>query len=76
LKYEQALQVATPLVEQYPENPVFRLVRGDLYGKLGRKALAIADYRAAAAAQITDAGCRAKIEQLVKQSLAAQGAGQ
>jgi tetratricopeptide (TPR) repeat protein len=76
LKYEQALQVATPLVEKYPENPIFRLVRGDLYGKLGRKTLAIADYRAAAAAQITDAGCRAKIEQLVKHSLAAQGAGQ
>jgi len=76
LKYEQALQVATPLVEKYPENPIFRLVRGDLYGKLGRKALAIEDYRAAAAAQTTDAGCRKKIEQLVKQSLAAQGAGQ
>jgi tetratricopeptide (TPR) repeat protein len=76
LKYEQALQVATPLVEKYPENPIFRLVRGDLYGKLGRKALAIADYRAATAAQITDAGCRKKIEQLVKDSLAAQGAGQ
>jgi tetratricopeptide (TPR) repeat protein len=76
LKYEQALQVATPLVEKYPENPIFRLVRGDLYGKLGRKALAIADYRAAAAVQISDAGCRAKIQQLVKQSLAAQGAGQ
>src|SRR5229473_3330892 len=42
-KYEQALQVATPLVEKYPENPIFRLVRGDLYGKLGRKELAIAD---------------------------------
>ena len=76
LKYEQALQVATPLVEKYPENPIFRLVRGDLYGKLGRKSLAIADYRAAGAAQTNDAGCRKKIEQLVKQSLAAQGAGQ
>src|SRR5690242_17168162 len=64
LKYEQALQVATPLVERYPENPIFRLVRGDLYGKLGRKALAIADYRAAAAVKINDQGCQAKIEQL------------
>jgi len=72
-KYERALQVATPLVEKYPENPIFRLVRGDLYGKLGRKPLAIADYRVAAEAQITDAGCRKKIEQLVRQSLAAQG---
>src|SRR5260221_5534986 len=76
LKYEQALRVATPLVEQYPQNPIFRLVRGDLYGKLGRRALAIADYREAAAVQITDAGCRAKIQQLVRQSLAAQGARQ
>jgi tetratricopeptide (TPR) repeat protein len=74
-KYEQALQVAMPLVEKYPENPIFRLVRGDLYAKLGRKALAIADYRAAVSAQINDAGCRKKIEQLVKESLAAQGAG-
>ena len=75
-KYEQALQVVTPLVEKYPENSIFRLVRGDLYGKLGRKALAIADYRAAAEVQIADAGCRRKIEQLVKESLAAQGAGE
>jgi tetratricopeptide (TPR) repeat protein len=75
-KYEQALQVATPLVEKYPENPIFRLVRGDLYGKLGRKELAIADYRAAAAAQINDAACQKRIGQLVKESLAAQGVGQ
>jgi tetratricopeptide (TPR) repeat protein len=75
-KYEQALKVVTPLVEKYPENPIFRLVRGDLYGKLGRKALAIADYRAAAEGQIADAGCRKKIEQLVRESLSAQGAAE
>jgi tetratricopeptide (TPR) repeat protein len=75
-KYEQALQVATPLVEKYPENPIFRLVRGDLYGKLGRKELAIADYQAAGAARINDAACQRKIGQLVKESLAAQGVGQ
>jgi len=75
-KYEQALQVATPLVEKYPENPIFRLVRGDLYGKLGRKAMAIADYRAATAAPIADPACRRKIEQLVRESLTAQGASQ
>jgi tetratricopeptide (TPR) repeat protein len=75
-KYEQALQVATPLVEKYPDNLIFRLVRGDLYGKLGRKALAIADYRAAAAIPVNDASCRTKLEHLVKESLAAQGASQ
>src|SRR5258708_23889573 len=75
-KYEQALQVVAPLVEKYPDNPIFRLVRGDLYGKLGRKALAIADYRAAAEGQIADAGCRRKIEQFVNESLAAQASGE
>lgn len=75
-KYERAIQVATPLVEKYPENPIFRLVRGDLYGKLGRKALAIADYRAAAGAPIADPACRKKIGQLVRESLSAQGTGE
>lgn len=76
LKYAEALQVAIPLVEKYPENPIFRMVRGDLYGKLGRKAQAIADYRAAEAAPIADPACRRKIDLLVRQSLAAQGAGE
>jgi len=74
LKYEQALQVITPLVEKYPENAIFRLARGDLYGKLGRKALAIADYRAAGKEPIADPACRRKIAQLARESLAAQGA--
>jgi predicted Zn-dependent protease len=72
-KYEQALQLMTPLVEQYPDNAIFLLVRGDLYGKLGRKTQAIADYRAAAEKQTADAQCRQKIESLARVSLAAQG---
>jgi tetratricopeptide (TPR) repeat protein len=72
-RYEEALQVIGPLVDNYPENPLFQLVRGDLYAKLGRKQLAEASYRAAAAAapQVPEAECRAKIAQLVRQSLAA-----
>jgi tetratricopeptide (TPR) repeat protein len=30
-RYEEALQVISPLVEKYPDNPVFQLARGDLY---------------------------------------------
>lgn len=74
-KYEQALQLITPLVEQYPDNAIFLLARGDLYGKLGRKAQAIADYRAAMEKQNASADCRRKIELLARASLAAQGAG-
>ena len=72
-RYEEALQVISPLVEKYPENPVFQLMRGDLYAKLDRKAQAEASYgaAAAAAAKLTDADCRRKINTLVDESLAA-----
>ncbi len=72
-RYEEALQVIGPLVEEYPGNPLFQLVRGDLYAKLGRKRLAEACYHAAlaAASQVPEEECRAKIRQLVGQSLAA-----
>lgn len=72
-KYEDALQVLTPLVEKYPENPIFLLARGDLYGKLGRKALAIADYHAAEKAQFPGEECRQKVQKLAREALAAQG---
>lgn len=72
-RYEEALQIIGPLVDQYPENPLFQLARGDLYAKLGRKQLAEGSYRAAEASipRVPEAECRAKIEQLVRQSLAA-----
>jgi tetratricopeptide (TPR) repeat protein len=72
-QYERALAVAGPLVEKYPSNPLFQLIRGDLYSKLGRKAQAAECYRAAAALPIRDAECRAHIEDLVRVSLAAIG---
>jgi len=72
-RYEQALRVITPLVEKYPQNPLFLLARADLYGKLGRKTLAIADYRAAARTEDPDEECRKKVERLAREGLAAQG---
>jgi tetratricopeptide (TPR) repeat protein len=71
--YEKALGVIGPLVEQYPSNPLFQLARGDLYAKLGRKERAVACYRAAASLAVQDAECRARIQELVRASLAAQG---
>jgi len=47
-RYEEALQVLRPLVEEYPQNPLFQLAIGDLYAKLGRKLQALEAYRAAA----------------------------
>jgi tetratricopeptide (TPR) repeat protein len=72
-RYEQALAVITPLVEKYASNPVFQLARGDLFAKLGRKEQALACYRAAQAANVRDAECAARIQGLVRASLAALG---
>ena len=74
-KYEEALAVITPLVGKYPQNAIFLLARGDLYGKLGRKALAIADYHAAQNANFSGPECGRKIQELAREALAAQGAG-
>jgi tetratricopeptide (TPR) repeat protein len=73
-RYQRALEVAGPLVEKYPSNPLFQLIRGDLYSKLGRKEQAAECYRSAAALPVRDAECRAHIQDLVRASLAALGA--
>ncbi len=73
--YKRALRVLAPLAEQYPANPLFQLAMGDLNAKLNRKEKAAAYYRAAAALPLRDAACRARIERLVRESLAALGPG-
>jgi tetratricopeptide (TPR) repeat protein len=70
-RYEEALQVLRPLVEEYPQNPFFQLAIGDLYAKLGRKPQALEAYRAAAASpNMTEPACHSKIQSLVQASLA------
>jgi tetratricopeptide (TPR) repeat protein len=73
-QYERALRVARPVVEKYPSNPLFQLILGDLYAKLGRREQAAESYRAAAALTVRDPECRAHIQDLVRASLAAVGA--
>jgi predicted negative regulator of RcsB-dependent stress response len=71
-KYEEALGVIGPLAAKYPGNPLFQLMEGDLNVKLGRKQVAENYYRAADAAanEIPEAECRAKMKQLAQQSQA------
>jgi tetratricopeptide (TPR) repeat protein len=73
-KYEQALEVSAPLEEKYPSNPIFHLIRGDLYAKLGRKDQAIAAYRAAAAQHISDPESDTHVQALIHLSLQSLGA--
>jgi predicted negative regulator of RcsB-dependent stress response len=72
-RYERALEVATPLAQEYPKNPMFQLMSGDLNAKLGRKQAAEACYHAAekAVAEVPEPDCRAKLKELVGQSLQA-----
>jgi tetratricopeptide (TPR) repeat protein len=72
-QYEKALSVLGPLVEKYPANPIFQLARGDLYAKLGRKRQALACYRAADLSPVQNAECHARIQELVRASIAALG---
>jgi tetratricopeptide (TPR) repeat protein len=51
-QYEHAIAVAEPLVTQYPDNPIFQLLLGDLNAKMGRMEKA-AEYLRAAARTIT-----------------------
>jgi tetratricopeptide (TPR) repeat protein len=73
-QYEQALELSAPLEEKYPTNPIFHLIRGDLYGKLGRKEQAIAAYRAAAAQHLTDPDSNSHVQSLIHLSLQSLGA--
>ena len=70
-QYEKALTIVSPLTEKYPSNPLFQLARGDLFAKLGRKQQALLCYRAAAALSVSDPECQARIQQLVRISIAA-----
>jgi tetratricopeptide (TPR) repeat protein len=71
-RYEKALSVIVPLADKYPSNPLFLLSRGDLYGKLGRKEKALADYRTAANLTIRDTECRSHVQELARASISAQ----
>jgi tetratricopeptide (TPR) repeat protein len=73
-QYERALQLAAPLVEKYPSDPLFQLIVGDLFAKLGHKERAAEYYRAATALQIPDQDCRAHVQDLARASLAAVAA--
>lgn len=70
-QYEKALAIISPLTEKYPSNPLFQLARGDLLAKLGRKQQALLCYRTAGALSISDLECQARIQQLVRTSIAA-----
>jgi len=69
--YERATRVLGPLVAEYPQNPVFHLLLGDVNAKLNRKEKAAASYRQAAEITLRDSDCEKRIHQLATAALAA-----
>jgi tetratricopeptide (TPR) repeat protein len=72
LRYADGLEVAQPLVSEYPHNPIFLLLVGNLNAELGNKDKAAEYFRAALNARITDEPCAARVKELADQFLAAQ----
>jgi tetratricopeptide (TPR) repeat protein len=66
--YARALEVASPLVDQFPRNPLFHLLEGDIQAKLGRWELAAGSFREAVQFSPGDALCEGHIRDLAQQS--------
>ena len=69
-KYERGAELLEPLVKQYPENPSFQLLLGDIYAKLGRKPQATLRFQAALNLHPPDAACAARTRELATSALA------
>ncbi len=71
LDYARAAQAVAPLTSEYPANPIFLLLAGDIEAKLGHNDEAASRFRAAAAAPGDDSACAGRVLQLVREALAA-----
>jgi hypothetical protein len=72
--YARASTAAAPLLSEFPGNPLFLLLAGDLAAKLGHTDEAALRFRAAAAAPMDDPKCAERVLQIVREALAALGA--
>jgi len=73
LDYAGAIDAMTPLVNQYPQNPMFQLILGDAQAKLNHKEQAGAAFGAAAGSPVTDIACAVRIRMVAEQAEAALG---
>jgi predicted Zn-dependent protease len=73
-KYDHAAELMQPLVEQYPQNPIFHLLLGDMNAKLQRKEKAATSFRVAEKLAIGDPACQARVQQVARTALGASSA--
>ena len=74
--YARAAQTAAPLTSEFPENPLFLLLAGDIAAKLSHNDEAAARFRAAAAVPVQDHACAGQVQKLSREALAALSAPQ
>ncbi|MGH9704140.1 MAG: hypothetical protein ACRD4K_12270 [Candidatus Acidiferrales bacterium] len=63
-KYDEALVIAAPLVEHYPHNSIFLLLKGNLNTEMGRKEKAAESFRAAEQLSIGDPACSERVHKV------------
>ena len=74
LDYARSIEIMTPLVVEYPRNPIFQLILADMHAKLNHRGAAEAGFRAAAALPVSDAACAARIRQVAAQAISSLAA--
>lgn len=68
--YQRAVELLEPLVAQYPRNPVFRLLLGDMHRKLGHNEEAARHFREATRLANGSSPCVARVRLVAAQALA------
>jgi tetratricopeptide (TPR) repeat protein len=66
--YARALEVVAPLIDEFPHNPIFHLLEGEIQAKLGRGELAAGSFREALQFSSGETRCRRHIRTLAQQS--------
>ena len=74
LAYARSIEVMTPLVAEFPQNPIFQLILADTHAKLNHKQPAEAGFRTAAMLRVSDPACADRIHQVAAQALSALAA--
>jgi tetratricopeptide (TPR) repeat protein len=75
-RYQRALEILEPLVTQYPTNPIFKFMLGNLHALLGHNDRAAALYLSAESMPQSDPECKARISAVAHKALDALTAPQ
>lgn len=68
-QYAEARDVAQPLVDRYPRNPIFLLLAGNLNAEMGRKEKARENFNAALDAANPNSDCGTRVKELAQSFL-------